>query len=71
MPERAGIIRSRPLYRTWAATFSIEHDSDILVSEQILAVLADAGRKVGLGEYRPGVWRPLRKVRGREMKTRR
>jgi len=51
--QRQGIIRSRPLFPRWAAKFQIEYDSDVIGPDEILAVLADGGRKVGICEYRP------------------
>lgn len=51
--QRQGIIRSRPLFRAWAAEFEVEYDDEIMNEETILAVLAEAGSKVGIGDYRP------------------
>lgn len=51
--QRQGIIRSRPLFREWAASFSVEFDDDITNTDTILVVLAEGGSKVGLGDFRP------------------
>jgi len=53
--QRAGILRSRPLLKDWSLSF------DLLVSEEdvapqafptLRAIVEDAGRRVGLGDFR-------------------
>jgi hypothetical protein len=63
---RAGIIRARPRFEQWMATFTIEVDP-VLVPDLTLIVdiCADAGNRKGVGDYRPqrkgwfGRFRPL------------
>jgi hypothetical protein len=63
---RAGIIRARPRFDRWRATFTVEVDP-VLVPELALIVdiAADAGNRKGVGDYRPqrkgwfGRFRPL------------
>ena len=51
--QKAGILRSRPRFDEWAATIEIIYDPELIGEEQIIAVLADAGNRIGVGDYRP------------------
>ena len=53
--QRAGIMRARPMFRDWAVKFSIQADTELLPdAEAILtAQLAEAGSRIGIGDYRP------------------
>ena len=57
--QRQGIIRARPLFRVWAAEFSVDYDDEIVEAEKIKVVLAEAGIKFGVGDYRPGCGGPF------------
>ena len=51
--QRSRILRTRAKFDEWAATFTVECD-DELVDERQLAVWLDiAGRRIGLGDWRP------------------
>lgn len=47
------IIRHRPRLDTWKATFEIEYDEELLSATQIRQVVDDAGKRVGLLDFRP------------------
>jgi hypothetical protein len=53
---KARILRARPRYDKWRTSFTIEYDP-VLVPEdarkQIVDICADAGVRVGVGDYRP------------------
>lgn len=52
--QRAGIIRHRPRFDEWSATFTIEYDPIIVVDPKlIIDILQDAGGRIGVGDYRP------------------
>jgi hypothetical protein len=52
--QRQGIIRRRPKFEEWSATFSIEYDPVLIKSPEIIAeIMADAGNRMGVGDYRP------------------
>lgn len=53
--QRAGITRSRPAFNVgWEATFQIEVlTPEYIRSDDLLTVLTQAGRLVGLGDFRP------------------
>jgi hypothetical protein len=47
------VIRHRPRLEKWKLTFHVEVDETIFSKELVLAILTDAGRKVGIGDFRP------------------
>lgn len=57
--QRQGITRSRPKFPEWRLAFEIVYDEEILprneeeVRQMFTGLLDDAGRRIGLGEYRP------------------
>lgn len=55
MVQRAGITRSRPAFRAgWRATFSLQVlTPEYVPQSELLGVLTQAGRLVGIGDYRP------------------
>lgn len=49
-----GIMRSRPKFRDWGAEFTIEYDEELGATSQLIAdIAADAGKRIGVGDYRP------------------
>jgi hypothetical protein len=51
---KQGIIRSRPKFNEWSCTFTIEFDPAIVVEPRtIVEILADAGGRIGVGDFRP------------------
>lgn len=52
--QRNGVIRCRPRFDEWSATFTIEYDDLLLPKPEILIDIAnDAGRRMGIGDFRP------------------
>jgi len=57
--QRQGIIRSRPKFSNWHLRFDIVYDADIIpmddnaTREMFTGLLNDAGKRVGIGDYRP------------------
>jgi|SRR5215471_4246345 len=52
--QRQGIIRRRPRFDEWSATFTIEYDPQLISDPCIIVdILADAGNRMGVGDYRP------------------
>jgi hypothetical protein len=51
--QRARIMRHRARLETWSLKFSIEIDEEILELANVHQILSDAGRRAGLGDYRP------------------
>jgi hypothetical protein len=49
-----GIIRHRPRFDEWRCTFTIEYDPLLWPNVKVLIdILADAGQRKGVGDYRP------------------
>lgn len=51
--NRARIMRSRPVFPNWSATFDLQYLPDQISLQQIDDVLSMGGRVVGCFEYRP------------------
>ncbi len=47
------IMRTRPMFRSWALDVDAELDPGLLSVDQLQAIITDAGSMVGLGDYRP------------------
>lgn len=54
IPSTGGrIMCHRPRVDAWRCTFSVEIDTDVFSPNLVRAVIDDAGKKIGLGDYRP------------------
>lgn len=51
--QRARIMRHRARFEEWSLRFDLEIDEDILDLENVHEILGAAGRRAGLGDYRP------------------
>jgi hypothetical protein len=47
------VMRTRPIFRNWQAAVEFAYDPDVLDYRQIKEILHDAGRLVGVGDWRP------------------
>jgi hypothetical protein len=47
------IVRTRPRFDKWALTFHIEYDEEEISREMLFELLVYAGKRSGLGDYRP------------------
>jgi hypothetical protein len=47
------IMRYRPVFRNWSAEVEIGFDASIIDAADILQCMDEAGRLIGLGDYRP------------------
>lgn len=50
---KARVIRIRPKFPTWEISFTAEFDGSVINQRDIIKAVEDAGRLVGLGDYRP------------------
>lgn len=50
---QARVMRTRPIFRSWAATFDIQFDNELVNENDVARALCDAGHQVGLCDYRP------------------
>lgn len=52
--QRQGIMRSRPRFEEWSTSFTVIYDGDLVKDEEIIRqIAADAGKRVGVGDFRP------------------
>lgn len=52
--QKQGIIRRRPRFDEWSCEFTVEYDPALVLEPKlIIDVLADAGGRIGVGDYRP------------------
>lgn len=51
--NRARIMRHRARLEKWSLNFQLELDDEIIPEDDLNQILSDAGRRAGLGDYRP------------------
>lgn len=47
------IMRCRPIFTSWSTKFSIEFMQDVVDQADLVRVVEEAGRRIGIGTYRP------------------
>ena len=50
---RSRLLRTRALFPTWEASFEIDTDEELVDRKQLESWISVAGRRVGLGDWRP------------------
>lgn len=53
LPSGAGVMRARPRIMSWGCEISYEYDPDMVKPDWIVDGLNTAGKRVGVGDYRP------------------
>lgn len=51
------IARTRPIFSDWSATFTVDYDPSIIDAADVVQLVTDAGRLVGIGDRRPAYGR--------------
>ena len=51
--NRGRIMRSRPCFEKWALEFQLDIDDEEIPAEVVKDVLDHAGKRVGIGDFRP------------------
>ena len=51
--QRARIMRTRPIFRTWSATIELTYDPKQVDEGDLREWVTTAGAEVGMGDYRP------------------
>lgn len=51
--SKARIMRTRPRFNRWQATFTVHWAEDQITIDQLRQAVEDAGRQVGMCDYRP------------------
>lgn len=47
------VMRCRPMFRDWALEFTVLYEEQAIQRDDLVRVVGDTGRMVGLGDYRP------------------
>jgi hypothetical protein len=47
------VMRCRPVFRNWSAVVTFSYDPDVLNRREVEDIFHDAGRLVGVGDWRP------------------
>lgn len=50
---QARVMRTRPIFRQWAASFVVQFDAELVNLGDVQRALRDCGQQVGLCDYRP------------------
>lgn len=59
IPATGGrILAHRPMFDDWALEFTVDLDTDIMGEKLFRAIVDDAGKRVGLGDFRPATKGP-------------
>jgi hypothetical protein len=59
---QAAIMRTRPIVRDWSAEVTVQYLPDIVNRKTVIKAMEDAGKVIGLGDYRPKFGRFLAEV---------
>ncbi len=49
----AKVMRTRPIFREWSALVEMQYDPDVLNLREVEEIVVDAGKLVGIGDWRP------------------
>lgn len=47
------VLRCRPMFRSWACSFTALFDEDVLQADDLGRIVRDTGAMIGIGDYRP------------------
>lgn len=60
IPATGGrILAHRPMFDDWALSFTLDLDTTILSEKLLRQIIDDAGKRVGLGDFRPATKGPF------------
>ena len=62
IPSTGGrILAHRPIYNDWSLAFTLELDEEFMSENLIRRIIDDAGKRIGLGDFRPSCKGPYGK----------
>ncbi len=71
IPSTGGrILRHRPLFEDWKLQFTVDLDTDIIGKKLYREIVDAAGKRIGLGEFRPDCKGPYGRFKVTEWKER-
>ena len=47
------VMRTRPIFKDWSLVVTVQYDPDLLNQQEVKDFVVDAGRQVGIGDWRP------------------
>lgn len=50
---KARVMTYKPMFKTWELSFTLSIDTELFDSDIIKKIIASAGKRIGLGSYRP------------------
>jgi hypothetical protein len=51
--QKAKTMRTRPIFHQWGLVFEVEYDPDIIMPEEVVQSVEQAGRQCAMGDWRP------------------
>lgn len=51
--QKVRVLRTRPRFPNWSLAIEIEYDPSVFDTRQLIQIMDVAGKKIGLGDYRP------------------
>lgn len=51
--QKARVLRTRACFNEWACSVTISYDLSVFDERTVLDIIAQGGRKIGIGDYRP------------------
>jgi hypothetical protein len=62
IPSTGGrILAHRPIFNDWSLRFAVDLDTDFMSENLFRAIVDDAGKRIGLGDFRPSCKGPFGK----------
>lgn len=62
IPSTGGrILAHRPMFDDWMLRFTVVLDTDVIGAKLLRSIMDDAGKKIGLGDFRPSTKGPFGK----------
>jgi hypothetical protein len=60
IPATGGrILAYRPMFEDWKLAFEVELDTSIINAKLLRQIVDDAGKRIGLGDFRPSTKGPF------------
>ena len=62
--QQSTVNRARPIFHSWAAEFTLNYDNESIDENDLIHIVETAGRRIGIGDYRPTYGRFETSLRG-------
>jgi hypothetical protein len=51
--QQSMVMRTRPIFKKWSATFTVDINTDLVETKDVLQWIKVAGAEIGIGDWRP------------------